>query len=229
MNAGLKPPAHDEAGGVHGGREVRKEQALKTPGLRQGRYPQRRLGDDAQRPLGPHEEVVEVRAGGRIGDRLCPNDFTVGQHHLHAQHHLGDLAVFRGERPRAPGRKEPADPADVLRLGKMVQGVADGIEPGLQLVADEAGLGRHRMVVGIDVDDPIERLDVHHDPAEQGQRAPASLGPSAYRGHGDPVGVGDPEDLRHVPGRLRPHHDIGQRRRAVRLPERAGVGDDRVP
>ena len=64
-------------------------------------------GYDAERAFAPQEEVFQRRPNRPSGNRFDIQQIAIGQHNLHAQHHILDFPVFRGELPGCP-RGNPA-------------------------------------------------------------------------------------------------------------------------
>ena len=128
----------DDAGeGGHAGARERSRQlvgllvAVERPergelGLRPGHELERRLRDDAERALVPHEQVLELVAGRRL-PRLAPaavadvHDLAVRQHHLERDDEVAHMAVAGAD--QAPPARPDAAADQRARVGGGVVGV----------------------------------------------------------------------------------------------------------
>src|SRR5690606_12716508 len=73
-----------------------------------------RLGDDAQRALVPHEEVLELEAGAALADLAAAaiadlDDLAGGQDHLEADHEVAGMSVSASDERPAAGADAAAD------------------------------------------------------------------------------------------------------------------------
>ena len=86
-----------------GHRVERRERREHRRGVRRARVePQRRLGDERERALGPDDQLGEVVAGGRLHELAAGADDLAGrQHGLEAEHLVAGDAVLH--RPHAAG------------------------------------------------------------------------------------------------------------------------------
>ena len=159
--------------------------------------------DEQLRELGPdrvarHADGLDQPAGGRRDPQR--------------QQQVLDLAVARREDARAAGGDVAADRRPLDRRRVVRQHQPAGVELGLEPAPVDARLGgdRHRALV--DLDDPVERRHVDHDPAADRQAAALGARAAAPRDDGDAVRVGDAGRPRRPP----PRSAGARRRRAAR-------------
>ena len=122
-----------------------------------GRRPQlqHRLGDDAERALGAHEQVLEVVAGVVLLERAqAVPDVAVGQHHLEAEHQVARVAVAQHLHAAGVGREIAADHAGALRAEAEREEAVVRRRGLLQGLQDAARLDRHRVADRIDARAP---------------------------------------------------------------------------
>ena len=110
-----------------------------------GRRPQlqHRLGDDAERAFGAHEQVLEVVAGIVLLERAqAVPDVAVGQHDLEAHHEVARVAVAQHLHAAGIGREIAADLAGALRAEAEREEAVMRRRRFLQGLQDAAGLRR---------------------------------------------------------------------------------------
>ena len=141
---GVAPRCSDAPARVEAGGERRRRRRRAAPRPRRAPvHDERRLGDDAERALGPDEELREVRPDGRRGAPPADvHDLAVGEHDGEAAHDVLDLAVAVGVLARAAAGQPPADGGELEGLGEVADGQAGGARRGLELGPEAAGLGR---------------------------------------------------------------------------------------
>ena len=109
---GGEPRAGQRAGGAPGGLVVRVGEERRELGLRPRHQLQGRLGDDAERALVAHEQVLELVAARRLADLAPaavadPDDLAGRQHDLEADDQVAGVPVAAADQRPAVG----ADPA----------------------------------------------------------------------------------------------------------------------
>ena len=166
--------------------------------FRSGRpQPQGHLGDHAERPLGPDEQAGQVQTAHALGrtpteahrravcaarsadDGLEPEDVVAGD------------AVLEAAQAAGIGRDVAADgrPRRARRVGRVPEPF--GGDGGLEVVVDDARLDDDDLVVGVDLQDPVQAGDVEDQAAVGGVRAAGQSGAGAARDDRDvEVGAG---------------------------------------
>jgi hypothetical protein len=127
-----------------------------------GRRPQlqHRLGDDAERALGTHEQVFQVVAGVVLLERAqAVPDVAVGQHDLEAQHKVARVAVAQHLHAAGIGRKVAANLARALGAEAEREEAVMRRRRFLQGLQDAAGLDRHRIAHRIDLQHLVHAAD----------------------------------------------------------------------
>ena len=116
-----------------------------------------RRGDDAERPLGADEKVLEVVVGVVLAERPEAVPYLAGsEHHLDAEHQLARIAISEDRRAAGIGREIAADLAGTLRSERQRKEPVDRIGGGLGVGENHPGFGDQRVANRIDGADAIE-------------------------------------------------------------------------
>ena len=193
-----------------------------------GRRPQlqHRLGDDAERALGAHEQVLEVVAGVVLLERAqAVPDVAVGQHDLEAHHQVARVAVAQHLHAAGVGREIAADLARALRAEAEREEAVMRRRGLLQRLQDAARFDGHRVADRIDAQHLVHAADRQDDALMRRPRRGAAhqAGVAGLRHDGDAVLVAELHDLGGLLDGGRPHDDG---RGAD--PRAAPVGDERL-
>ena len=179
--------AGDDAGHRLAGRVDRVEDGEERPvGLRDARQPQRRPGDDAERPLAPDDQPDQVVAGPLLHRATECDDLAVGKHELDAEDVVGGDAVL--ERVRTAGVLGDVAPDGTRGLARRVRGIEQSV--GAHGVRDplvhHAGLGDDATIGAVDRLDAIQPAGADHHRRSDRQRASREPGAGATRNEGRP-------------------------------------------
>ncbi len=149
--------------------------------------PQPYPGDDAERALGPDEQLGEVGTGGGGGRAARAHDRAVGEHDLEPDDEVLDLAV-PGRVLAGPAAGDPsADGGEVEALGEVADAQpVRGLELLLEIGPERPGEDLDDARAVVDGDDPGQPGEVEHDAAEGRHRRPAHAAAPAGRGQRDP-------------------------------------------
>ena len=204
---------------------------------------ERRLGDDPERPLVAHEEVLELIAGGRLAHLPAaavadPDDLAGREHDLEADDEIPRVAVAPADQRPAARPYPPADERARVR-GRVVR--IDEPER-LQLLRElqhvDSGLDGDGPVLDVDLEDPVHELHVDEDPVPKRHRPVGESGPAGARNDGDAVAIRQLDDFGDLLGgggkddRLRnevlPSVCRERRRDPRAVEERRATGEDMI-
>ena len=142
---------------------------------------ERRLGDDPQRPLVAHEEVLELVAGRGLSDLppaavADPDDLAGREHDLERDHEVARVAETAADQRPAARADPPAD--ERARVRGRIVGVDEAERPELlrELHHVDSGLHGDRAVLDVDLEDPVHQLHVDDDPVLQRHGAVGQTG-----------------------------------------------------
>ena len=124
-------------------------------------------------------------------------DVAVGQHDFEAQHEVARIAVAQHLHAAGVGREIAADHARALGAEAEREEAVVAGRGLLQRLQDAAGLDRHRVADGIDVQHAVHAAERQHDAAVRrpGRGAAHQAGVATLRHDGDAVLVAKPDDL----------------------------------
>ena len=209
---------HHLAGGLHG-RVPRLEDVGES--LAVLRHPaedaQRDLGQHAERALGAHHDLVQVRAGGLAGV-VAGLDGADGRGVLLAEDDVGDGAVIRAVLARAARDRPAADARILERLREVAAGVLPlgaeelrrALERLFQIGAGHAGLHGDGLVDLVEADDLVEvAAHIQRDAALDRLDAAGDAAAAAVDVQRDVVLGGVGHDLLDLLGRLGVKHNVG--------------------
>ena len=147
-------------------------------------------------PLGSHDvahravdltDPVVALAGGRqccLGQRPTLEPFAAGQHDIDLEHVVARLAVFATALAAGIGGNHAANRGAVGGGKLRGEEQSMGLERGVELILDHAGLNPHPAVLDVDLEDPVHVTgDIHYQPV--GQRLAVGAGAAAARGEHD--------------------------------------------
>ena len=132
-----------------------------------------------------------------------------GQHHLQTYHLGAHGAVAGSQVAHAVGGYCAGDGGDGHAPGVVAQGQAVVLEHPPQVLQDHSRLGDHGEVRGVDLQDPVEALQVNHDPSLDGNRRTHDAGTASIGDDGDPVLRGQPDDIYYLLEAAWHHHQVG--------------------
>jgi len=184
--------------------------------LRHGVDAQRHFGDHAQRALAADEQPREVVAGGGLPRaRAGADHLAAAGDHFQRQHVLAHGAVAHRVGPRGARGRHAADGSVGAGVDREEQ--ARGLEGFVQLLAGDAGLHRHRQVVGVDRQHLVHPVDVDADAAAHREQVALDRRAGAAGDHRGGVLPAQPHRVRDVLRVLREHHARRRRHRERRL------------
>ena len=156
-------------------------------------------GDDAERPLGADEQMLEIIARVVLAQAAQPiPQGAVGQHDLQPEHEVPGAAISEHRYPAGIGREIAADHATALRRQAQGKQAVDILCRRLKVGEHASRLRRHGVVERVDLADPVHARKAKHDAAAflERHRSP------------DQAGIAPLGDNRN-PGRRRQPHDFG--------------------
>jgi hypothetical protein len=179
-----------------------------------GRGPQLQhgLGDDPERALGAHEQMLQVVARIVLLERAqAVPDVAVGQYDLQAHHQVARIAVAQHLHAAGIGREVAADQAGTLCAEAERKETVVARRGLLQRLQDAAGLDGHRIADRVDLDHLVHAAERQQDATVRGIRRGAAHQPgvAALRHDRDAMLEAEFYDLGDFLGRCRPHHDGG--------------------
>ncbi|GJD76417.1 hypothetical protein CFIICLFH_4675 [Methylobacterium goesingense] len=204
--AGLGPERHEQRqGGLGGGEAQEDHRPRQGPGMEL----QHRRRDEAEGPLGPEEELLQVVARIVLAQALEPvPDPAVGQHHLEPENEVAGIAVGEHRRAARVGGEISADAAGALggqRERKQHPGVA---RRRLDVGQNHPGLHRDAGIDGVEGAQPVQPRQGEDD-AALGQAAADMAGIAPLRHHRHPrLGAG-PHHAGDLGGVGGPYHRQG--------------------
>ena len=178
---------------------------------------QRDLRQHAERALGAHHDLVQVRAGGLAGV-VAGLDRADGRGVLLAEDDVGDRAVIRAVLARAARDRPAADARILERLREVAAGVLPlgaeelrrALERLFQIRAGHAGLHGDGLVDLVEADDLVEvAAHIQRDAALDRLDAAGDAAAAAVDVQRDVVLGGVGHDLLDLLGRLGVEHDVG--------------------
>ncbi|MNV36214.1 hypothetical protein D3C71_1276830 [compost metagenome] len=180
--------------------------------IRQAVQLQAQAHDHAQRAFRPDEDLLQVGAHRRARIPAHGDQAAVGQHHVHAEHHVFDLAVARGQLPRPTAGRPAAHGADAERRRPMAHRQPVFLLDGLfKHVAEHAGFHVHDLAVAVHPDQLVQLANVQHDATAHGQGRARHVAASGGHGDRNPSGMRNAHDRLHLLHR-RHRHDHRVRR-----------------
>ena len=177
---------------------------------------QRDLRQHAERALGAHHDLVQVRAGGLAGV-VAGLDRADGRSVLLAEDDVGDRAVIRAVLARAARDRPAADARILERLREVAAGVLPlgveelrrALERLFQIRAGHTGLHGDGLVDLVEADDLVEvAAHIQRDAALDRLDAAGDAAAAAVDVQRDVVLGGVGHDLLNLPGRLGVEHDV---------------------
>ena len=149
--------------------------------------PQGHLGDDAERPLGPDEQAGQVEPAHALrrtpteAHRRAVRAARSADHGLEPEDVVAGDAVLEAAQAAGIGRDVAADgrPRRARRVRRVPESF--GGDGGLEVVVDDARLDDDDLVVGVDLEDPVQAGDVEDQAAVGGVRAAGQSGARAAR------------------------------------------------
>ena len=145
-------------------------------------------GDDAQRSLGPDQQMAQIVAGVILSQPLqVPNDGAVGQNRLDPQHQVACITVSQNSSAARIGSQDSAHPRRPLGCDGEGEQPARSLSSLLNRLQGHAGLNLDHIILGGDIAHrahPVQRQQQH--PRGFAQLPADKAGAPAIGDHTDP-------------------------------------------
>ena len=194
----VQPGLRDRAHGLRAGGEVSEPDRGRGAAVRPRTHPDPRLGDEAERALGPEQHPVRRDAGAGAGQ---PPGLPDADRRERADrfHEVVDVRQQRREVPTGARRDPAAERRELKRLGEVAQRQAVLAQLRLEDRPGGASLDPRGAGDLVDFEHPVERLEVDRDdaleaPVDDRLDAADDARPAAERDHG---GAGAERPLEH--------------------------------
>ncbi len=204
-DAGLQGLDHGLGGAVDGGKRTNRRRHRRLHRVQLDGH----LGDDAQRPLGAHEQARQVVARGRfLGAARSLDDAAVGQHHFQGHHVFAHRAVAHRVGARCARRGHAAQGR--VRAGIDRKEQARVLDMLVQLLARDARLDHGVEVLFVHREHLVHLRKVDAHAALHREDVALERGADAVGDHRHAVRAADIDDVAHFFRGFQEYDDVRQ-------------------